>query len=116
MTRNATLYEEEKMAAKTMRLLFAGLFVMLACGLSRADDLGFQPKKSEIHVSSEVPRITAYEAKKLFDEGKLILANAHEREGYNKGHIVGSISLPNGEVQNMDIELPRDKIIAFYCT
>ena len=63
----------------------------------------------------EVPRISAFEAKKLFDQGKLILANAHAREKYNQKHILGSILLSVDEVKNMNFELPKDKIIAFYC-
>jgi len=63
----------------------------------------------------EVPRIHAYEAKKLFDQAKLILANAHDRDVFSRKHLMGSISLPNGEVQNMNVNLPKDQIIAFYC-
>lgn len=63
----------------------------------------------------EVPRINAYEAKKLFDQGKLILANAHDRDVFERKHLLGSISLPNGEVENMNVTLPKDQIIAFYC-
>lgn len=72
------------------------------------------PKRDEMHSHPEVPRITAYEAKKLFDQGKLILAMAHERKHYDSKHLLGSISLPNtGALKNID--LPRDQIIAFYC-
>ena len=63
----------------------------------------------------EVPRITAFEAIELYKQGKLILANAHERGTFARGHIVGSISLPNGEVQSSNIKLPTNMIIAFYC-
>jgi hypothetical protein len=64
----------------------------------------------------EVPRITAFEAMELYSQGKLILANAHERASYLIAHIIGSISLPNGEVQNRNIKLPTNFIVAFYCT
>jgi len=67
-------------------------------------------------VNSEVPRITAYEAKKLFDEGKLILANAHESGAeFEKTRLIGAISLPNGEVRNTNPQLPENVIVAFYC-
>lgn len=67
------------------------------------------------HDHPEVPRISAYEAKKLFYEGKLLLANAHEPETFNRGHIIGSINLPGDRVQSMNVNLPRDIIVAFYC-
>jgi hypothetical protein len=75
----------------------------------------YQPITPSQHDHPEVPRITAFEAKALYDQGKLILANAHERGTYARGHIVGSFSLPNGEVQSSNIKLPTNMIIAFYC-
>lgn len=81
--------------------------------------LAGQPKRKtplrSQHDHPEIPRITAFSAKALFDRGKLILANAHESDGYARKHIIGSISLPNGKVQHMEIRLPRHVIIAFYC-
>ena len=75
----------------------------------------YQPIKPSIHDHPEVPRITAFEAMEFYKQGKLIFANAHERGTYARGHIVGSFSLPNGEVQNSNIKLPTNFIIAFYC-
>ena len=64
----------------------------------------------------EVPRITGYEAKKLYDQGKLILANAHESGApFEKTRLIGAISMPNGEVQHTNPQLPKDLIVAFYC-
>jgi hypothetical protein len=75
----------------------------------------YQPIKPSIHGHPEVPRITAFEAMEFYKQGKLILANAHERGTYARGHIVGSFNLPNGEVQNKNISLPTNLIVAFYC-
>lgn len=67
-------------------------------------------------VNPEIPRITAYEAKKLYDQGKLILANAHESGAeFEKTRLIGAISMPNGEVQHTNPQLPKDLIVAFYC-
>jgi uncharacterized protein (DUF2252 family) len=73
-----------------------------------------QTRKQNEHSKPEVPRITAYEAKKLFDEGKVILAMAHERKHYDSKHLIGSISLPNTPALK-NVDLPKNQIIAFYC-
>jgi hypothetical protein len=75
----------------------------------------YQPITPSQHDHPEVPRITAFEAMEFYKQGKLILANAHERGTYARGHIVGSFNLPNGEVQNKNISLPTNLIVAFYC-
>jgi rhodanese-related sulfurtransferase len=51
----------------------------------------------------------------FYKQGKLILANAHERARFAHGHIVGSVNLPADEVQSSNIKLPTNMIIAFYC-
>jgi hypothetical protein len=75
----------------------------------------YQPIKPSHYEHPEVPRITAFEAMDLYKQGRLLLANAHESESFKHKHILGSISLPNGEVQNKNIKLPQNFIIAFYC-
>jgi hypothetical protein len=75
----------------------------------------YQPLKPSIHEHPEVPRITAFEAMEFYKQGKLILANAHERARFAHGHIVGSVNLPADEVQSSNIKLPTNMIIAFYC-
>lgn len=88
------------------------LIVIAICGLQAE---GAEVNK-DAPVNPEVPRITAYEAKKLYDQGKLILANAHESGApFEKTRLIGAISMPNGEVQSTNPQLPKDLIVAFYC-
>lgn len=87
------------------------LIAVVICSRAESANINEAPA-----VNPEVPRITAYEAKKLFDQGKLILANAHESGAeFEKTRLIGAISLPNGEVQSTNPPLPRDLIVAFYC-
>lgn len=101
------------MVEKVIQIISISVLSLFFSIVVNAEQLTQSPKQE--HSYPEVPRITAYEAKKLFDQAKLILANAHERGTFNRKHIMGSISLPNGEVQNMNIDLPKDQIVAFYC-
>ncbi len=63
-----------------------------------------------------VRRITAAEAKSLFDAGQAILVDARAKAAYDQKHITGAISMPSGEVATRYTELPTDKQVIFYCT
>lgn len=104
------------MFTKMVRIIVISLMMFLIGPAVGQGQPNYQPIRPSQHDHPEVPRITAFEAKELYNQGKLILANAHERAGYEHKHIIGSISLPNGEVQNRNIKLPTNFIFAFYCT
>jgi hypothetical protein len=100
---------------KMIQVITIGLIIFLIGPAVGQEQLNYQPITPSRHEHPEVPRITAFEAKALYEEGKLILANAHERVTYARGHILGDINLPNGEVQTSNIKLPTYFVIAFYC-
>jgi len=100
------------MKFKLLVIIISILMIGVVVGYGQQN---YQPIKPSLHSHPEIPRITAFEAMEFYKQGKLILANAHERGTYARGHIVGSFSLPNGEVQNKNIKLPTNFIIAFYC-
>ena len=102
------------MVAKVVQIIGVSVLSLFLSIVVNAEQLSQTTKQNE-HSNPEVPRITAYEAKKLFDQGKLILANAHEPENFKSNHLLGSISLPNSESYLKNIDLPTDQIIAFYC-
>ena len=88
--------------------------ILLIGGVVGYGQQNYKPIKPSIHEHSEVPRITTFEAMEFYKQGKLILANAHERARFAHGHIVGSLSLSNGEVQASNIKLPTNIITTFY--
>jgi hypothetical protein len=100
------------MKFKFFIIIFSVLLIGVVVGYGQQN---YQPIKPSYHEHPEIPRMTAYEAMELYKQGKLILANAHEPEGFARKHIIGSISLPNDKSKNMNIKLPRNMIIAFYC-
>lgn len=99
-----------------IQIFMIGFIISFMSGVVCSQQLDYQPKQSSIHHYPEVPRITAFEAKELYDQGKLILANAHNSEEFARKHIVGSISFPNDKPEFVkNIKLPPNFIIAFYC-
>jgi rhodanese-related sulfurtransferase len=70
-------------------------------------------KKRPLHNYPQVPRISAWKAKALHDQGKLILIALQKPERYAVEHIIGAINLPPEMKQN--VRLPTSVIIAFFC-
>jgi len=100
---------------KMIQVIAIGLIIFLIGPAAGQGQFNYQPNKPSHHEHPEVPRITALEAGAIYQQGKLILADAHEPEVFARKHIIGSISLPSGKGENMNIKLPQNFIIAFYC-
>jgi len=96
---------------KIVPWIFTFLLVIAICGL-QAEGVEVD---NDAPANPEVPRITGYEAKKLFDQGKLILANAHQAGAeFEKTRLIGAISLPAGDLKITNPPLPENLVIAFY--
>ncbi len=102
------------MMMNTFRWFCLGMAVILMSVAAYGEERTSSTDK-EIHVNPEVPRITAYEAKKLFSQGKLILVNTQEEAGIEKTMLIGAIAAPEGLINGQEIEVPRETILAFYC-
>lgn len=63
---------------------------------------------------TEIPRISPYEVKALYDQGKLILVNGQESGASARNHILGAIAIP-GDQFPANIVFPMNMIIAVYC-
>ncbi len=62
-----------------------------------------------------VRRITVADAKKAADSGEAVIVDVRPKTQYEQGHIKGSLSVPKNELPNRLAELPKDKLIIFYC-
>jgi len=61
-------------------------------------------------------RITADELHKLWEKSDVMIIDTRPEAAYKGEHIKGSISMPTGTVLDHLSELPRNKLIAAYCT
>lgn len=66
--------------------------------------------------AGEPPRITAAELRKLVDKGDAVIIDVRSKAAYDAEHIEGAISLPLGDLEARAGELPKEKLIAAYCT
>ncbi|MDX6611211.1 MAG: hypothetical protein QOD75_397 [Blastocatellia bacterium] len=66
--------------------------------------------------NESVRRITPAELRQLLRRRKAVIVDVRSRETYQAGHIVGALSMPIDEVATRAGELPRNKLIATYCS
>jgi rhodanese-related sulfurtransferase len=61
-------------------------------------------------------RITAEELHKLWEKNEVLVIDTRAESAFKQEHIKGAISVPAGTVLTRLDELPRNKLIAAYCT
>jgi hypothetical protein len=66
--------------------------------------------------SEEARRITVAELKQKLDAGEAVVYDTRPKTAYDQEHIKGALSMPSGEVADRAVELPKDKLVVFYCT
>jgi len=72
------------------------------------------PPKQE-SPANVVRRVTPAELKGMLDRGEAAVVDVRSKEDYNNGHIKGAISFPRAEAVARASELPKDKLLVFYC-
>src|ERR1041385_2121197 len=75
-----------------------------------------QPTPSPASPGDNARRITADELHKLWEKNEVLIIDTRAESAYKAEHIKGSISMPTGTVLEHVSELPKDKLIAAYCT
>ena len=66
--------------------------------------------------ASETPRVIAAEVKRLAAKGAVVIVDVRTKDAYDFEHAEGAVSIPLGELEARMAELPKDKLIATYCT
>ena len=65
----------------------------------------------------DVPRISMDEFKALYDDPAMrpVIIDVRSKEGYDAGHIKGSINFPEDQIAALVSDLPKDKLVVAYC-
>jgi 3-mercaptopyruvate sulfurtransferase SseA len=61
-------------------------------------------------------RITAAELHKLWEKNEVVIIDTRAEPAFKQERIKGAISMPTGTVLQHINELPKNKLIAAYCT
>ena len=66
--------------------------------------------------AQDAPRIVAEELKRLVAKGEAVIVDVRSQSAWDFGHIDGAIHIPLADLPSRLKELPKDKLIACYCT
>ena len=66
--------------------------------------------------ADDAPRIAADEVKRLVAKGDVVIVDVRGKDAYDFEHAEGAISIPLQELEARMSELPKNKLIAAYCT
>ena len=62
-------------------------------------------------------RISIQEVKALIDKrADVMIVDVRGHRSYQQKHLPTSVSVPDGELENRHQELPKNKLIIFYCS
>ena len=66
--------------------------------------------------AADAPRIEAEEVKRLAAKGEVVIIDTRGKDAYDVEHAEGALSIPVAELESRLADLPKDKLIAAYCT
>jgi predicted sulfurtransferase len=64
----------------------------------------------------QAPRIEGAEVKRLVDKGEAVVVDVRSKEAWDLGHVQGALHIPLNDLPHRLKELPKEKLIAAYCT
>ncbi|HZB46899.1 MAG TPA: rhodanese-like domain-containing protein [Pyrinomonadaceae bacterium] len=62
-----------------------------------------------------VRRVTTDEARALVERGEALIVDVRAQAQYDQGHIKGAVCVPRTEIDKRLAQLPKDKLLIFYC-
>ena len=62
-----------------------------------------------------VRRVTPDEARAMVERGEALIVDVRAKGEYDRGHIKGAVCGPRTEIDKRLAQLPKDKLIIFYC-
>lgn len=111
------------MRSKTLVILalFLAIGGLLACNSKEAKLLQTPtgsptPNTPPPPPADNARRIKAAELHDLWQKNEVVIIDTRAESAYKDEHIKGAISMPTGTVLGRIEELPRNKMIAAYCT
>ena len=96
---------------KHITIKFTGLLLLVVLLLMATSDLIYA-------ANDDIPRVSIEELKRMMDDGAdVVILDTQPRSTYDRGHIMGALSLPwVPELKDTDVQwLSKQKLIITYC-
>lgn len=66
--------------------------------------------------ADQAPRIEGAEVKRLVEKGEALVLDVRGKDAWDAGHAEAAVHIPLAQLAQRMNELPKDKLIAAYCT
>lgn len=73
------------------------------------------PPAQPAYNADAVRRVTIPELQKMLADGEAVVYDTRPKDQYDRGHIKDALSFPFADAANRAGELPKDKLLVFYC-
>lgn len=116
-----------KLKTRTAAVLFAFFALLAACKApdeatrtgANATAPATEPSAPAVNettsASQDVRRVSITELQGMLERGEAVAVDVRSKSSYDFGHIRGALSIPRNELKNRLGELPKDKLVVFYC-
>lgn len=64
----------------------------------------------------DVRRVTIAELRDMMEQGKAVAVDVRGNDSYKQEHIKGALDIPENQLSARTGELPKDKLLVFYCS
>jgi hypothetical protein len=99
-------------SGKTLLILMISLLCMAAIPAA----VGRAPILPQTLGADGIRRVTTDELRAALKQGKAVLVDVRGEGAYRAGHIKGALLMPINEIGSRYGELPKNKLIATYCS
>jgi 3-mercaptopyruvate sulfurtransferase SseA len=101
-------------------VLTAALLIV-GCGQSKqpanVTSTGSRPQANAANTQPDnVRRMTITELRDALDQGTAVVVDVRGEDAYKQEHIKGALDIPETQLMSRLGELPKDKLIVFYCS
>ena len=114
------------MKANGLPVILASLLLVTSCQTpppdARVSPVSEEPRSggdNEESAMEGVPRISLEDFASLLEspgDSNVVVIDVRTREGFQRGHIPGAVSIPLAHLRNRVPEIDRDASIVTYCT
>ncbi len=108
-----------------MRL--SGLIILLAAAMLAGCSANSRPANIAVTGNSNpasspntppdsIKRMTVSELRDALEQGKALVVDVRSEAQYKEEHIKGAVNIPENQIASRAKELPKDKLLVFYCS
>lgn len=99
----------------SIMLLVCALSLFAACSKSGAREAAESQALQTSTPNDSVRRVSIEEVRAAIEKNDVVVVDVRGSVEYKLGHIKGARSIPLGLVKEQAKDLPKDKLIVFYC-